>query len=225
MKALLAILILAPGIAMAECRLALSLALDVSSSVNAAEYEIQKGGLANALRDPEIRAAALSPPGSVYLATYEWSGWQQQDLVIAWTRLDDEAAIDAFADKLDRHRRTYAEFSTALGHAVDYGAQYFAYLPEPCAEHVIDVSGDGVNNDGFGPDGLWDSPLLARVTVNGLVIKGAEPDPEPYYRTRVIWGPGSFLMVARNGFDDYAEMIKGKLLRELEPNMLLGERR
>ena len=207
----------------AECAVALAMALDISSSVNAREYAIQKDGLAAALKHPDVRDAALLEPGSVWLAAYEWSGWQQQDVIVGWTRIDGEADLDAVANRLFAHRRRYAEFSTALGDALEFGAQLFSALPTTCRRNVIDVSGDGVSNEGDDATAVRDGPALAQVTVNGLVIKGASPDPEAFYRDNVIRGPGAFLMVARNGFEDYPDLIVGKLIRELQPPLFIGE--
>jgi hypothetical protein len=149
----------------------------------------------------------------------------QQHDVAGWTRLATTADIDALAGRLDAHRRSFDASATAIGRALAYGLSRFDALPEPCARRVIDVSGDGANN--AGRIALRWHPEVDRrgVTVNALVIKGAFPDPETHYRYNVIRGPGSFLMVARNGFTDYPELIKGKLLRELRPDMLIGRAR
>ncbi len=206
----------------ADCALALALALDISSSVNADEYEIQKGGLVRAMRDPEVRAALLAAPGSVRILVYEWSGWQQQDLIADWTLIAGPEDIDRLAARVEARRRSYVDFSTAIGRALSWGEAQFARLPVPCARQVIDVSGDGVNNDDLSPRTVRGMGGLGRVTVNGLVIKGADPDPEEYYRTEVIGGPGAFLMVARNGFRDYPDLLIGKLLKEIEPPQFIG---
>lgn len=206
----------------AECALALALAFDISSSVNAREYDIQKDGFVAALRHADVRTAILADPGSVRLAVYEWSGWQQQDLIVDWTVIETGADLDALAERMAAHQRRYAEFSTAIGRALEFGVRLFARLPAPCARQVIDVSGDGVSNAGASPADVRAAGRLSRVTVNGLVIKGATPDPEPYYRTEVIGGPGAFMIVARNGFTDYPDLILGKLLREIEPPVFVG---
>lgn len=204
------------------CALALAFALDISSSVNSDEYVIQKDGLASALRDAEVRELILAAPGSVTLMAYEWSGWQQQDLIADWTVIESAADLDIMAGRLNRHQRRYAEFSTALGRGLAYGAAQFARLPTPCAAHVIDVSGDGVNNEDTAPDLMRAEGRFFGLTINALVIDGATPDPVAYYRENVLTGPGAFMMVARNGFDDYPDLIKGKLVRELTPSLLLG---
>ncbi|MEO1687725.1 MAG: DUF1194 domain-containing protein [Pseudomonadota bacterium] len=205
-----------------SCRLALALALDISSSVNSREYAIQLGGLAAALRAPDVQDAMLTQSGEVWIAVYEWSGWQQQDVILAWSPMRDVGDIAAAAARLEGHRRLYQDFSTALGKALRYGAELFRRLPVRCERQVIDVSGDGVNNDHETPAEAHASGVLRNVTVNALVIDGAYPSPVPEYRDHVIAGPGAFLMIARNGFSDYPDLIRGKLLRELQPEMLLG---
>lgn len=216
-------LLLASEPAQADCEIALALALDISSSVNSQEYEVQKGGLARALRDPDVRHAVLSPPGGVALSAYEWSGWQQQDLIAGWALIKDEADLDAFAARIDRHQREYAEFSTAIGRALLFGADLFDQLPFRCHRHIIDVSGDGVSNEDIAPHAPLVAQRLAGITVNALVIAGANPPPAPHYREQVITGPDAFMIVARNGFDDYPELIKGKLIRELQQVLYIGE--
>lgn len=219
-RALVLLLALAGAPARA-CSLALVLALDISSSVNEAEYAIQLGGLARALQAPDIRAAALRA-APLWITAFEWSGRVQQDEIAPWTRIGSEADLDALAARIGAHRRTYDVFSTAIGRAVEHGLARFAALPEPCARRVIDVSGDGVNNDDPPARAFHGAAAALGVTINGLVIKGAFPDPEAHYRSEVIHGPGAFLMVARNGFEDYPDLIRGKLLREIEPEVIMG---
>ncbi len=204
------------------CKLALVLALDISSSVNPWEYAFQIQGLARAFRQPTIADAILSPEGaSIAVTVFEWSGYSQQDIVVPWTMLDSEAAIAALADRLAAHQRPFANLATALGKAVEFGARLFGSAP-PCARRVIDVSGDGVNNDGVGPEYFRERGLFEGMTINGLVIDGATPSPVPYYRQHVVQGPGAFLMVAE-GYHDYPAMIAEKLLREIDQEMMLGE--
>ena len=206
------------------CKLALALGLDISSSVNAREYRLQLEGLANALEEPEVVEAILAPPGAYVSATvYEWSGYQQQDVVLGWTSLDSPAAIQRFAAQLRAHQRSYAEFATALGKGVEFGARLFETAPE-CSRRVLDISGDGENNDGVGPDYFRENGLLDGLVINGLVILGAYPDPAIYYRTHVMQGPESFVALARD-FEDYKDVMVGKLLREINTNLVLGHAR
>lgn len=210
--------------AAADCKLALALGLDISSSVNSAEYRIQLDGLARAFRTPEVVKAMLAPPGStVAVITYEWSGYAQQDLITGWEMIDSEAAASAYAARLEAHRRTYSDFPTAIGKAVEYGAGLLRRSP-PCTRLTLDLSGDGENNDGIGPEEIRAEGLLEGITINGLVIQGAVPDPGLYYRRHVMQGPGAFVALARD-FDDYPAVIIGKLLREVGTEAIVGDAR
>ena len=228
--------ILAAGLALAgaggataqePCRLALVLAMDISSSVDPLEDALQRGGLAQALRAPEVVEAILSQPDRpVALAMFEWSGRVQQDMVLPWVMLRDAATIGAVADRIAFSRRSYAEFSTAIGHAIEYAHELFRQGPA-CDARVLDISGDGVNNDGFGPTAAYDAFDFSQITVNALVIEvqeagtdhgiteGADTGLADYFRQIVIRGPGSFVEVAA-GFEDFERAMRRKLLRELE---------
>lgn len=196
-----------------ECEVALVLALDASSSVNAKEFQLQSKGLAAALLDKDV-GAVIEGVGGVLMTAYEWSGRRQHAIIADWSMLTDEQSIHRFAARLADHSRAYVEFPTAVGYALGFGAVRFASAPMVCKRRVIDVSGDGVHNEGFPPASAYRAFDFAGVTVNGLVIKGEVPDPEPYYRKNVLFGPGAFLEIA-TGYEDYANAMKRKLLREI----------
>ncbi|MDJ0824706.1 MAG: DUF1194 domain-containing protein [Rhodobacter sp.] len=209
------LVLLAAGPAAAECRLALALALDISSSVDQDEDRLQRFGLANALASPEVQEAILSVPGeTVALAVFEWSGRYQQDVTLNWRILQTRADILTAASEIRQSRRRYAEFPTALGYALGYAAQVFAEAP-PCLFQTLDVSGDGVNNDGFAPRLAYENFALSEVTVNGLSIGGQDDDLAGYYRRELIKGPGAFVEEAVD-FHDFERAMKRKLVRELE---------
>ena len=103
------------GPAAADCRLALVLALDVSSSVDAAEDRLQRGGLVSALTAPEVRAAFFASEDPVALAIYEWSGRYNQELLLDWTLIDSPARLLYAAETLARSPRSHNAFPTAMG--------------------------------------------------------------------------------------------------------------
>ena len=129
MRILLILLaMLAPAPAQAFCKLALGLGLDISSSVDTNEYRLQLEGLADALQTAEVIDAILQPEGAhIAAAAYEWSGYQQQDVIVSWSVLDSPKAIRRFANRLRAHRRPYWDFPTALGKGIEYGGK----LPGP----------------------------------------------------------------------------------------------
>ena len=207
--------LLAAGPADAACRLALALGLDISSSVDAEEDQLQRLGLANALLAPEVQDAILSDRGqSVALAVFEWSGRYQQDLTLGWTLLSGPGDILAAAEAVRTSKRAYAEFPTALGFALGYAAGVMAQAPE-CLFQTLDVSGDGVNNDGFAPYLAYRNFPLGEVTVNGLAIGGQNDELWRYYRDELIKGPGAFVEQAES-FADFERAMRRKLVREME---------
>lgn len=206
-------------LAAAECRQALLLALDVSSSVSAAEDALQRGGLAAALIAPEVEAAVFAAPLPVAIAAYEWSGRYNQQILTDWRLIRDRGDLLELAETIGRSRRSHNEFPTAMGYALGYGAGMLARAPA-CLFKTLDMAGDGENNEGFPPRAAYAEFPFADVTVNGLVVSapddGAEIDLVAWYRDQVLRGPGAFLEIA-HGFDDYERAMRRKLLRELTP--------
>jgi hypothetical protein len=205
------------------CPLALVLAIDVSSSVDAREFDLQMQGLARAFRDPRVGEAILAS-GGVLVTAFEWSGRAQHVTLAEWTWLSSQAGIERFAAGLSEARRTHTSYPTALGYALGHAAIRLRGAPRPCLRQVVDMSGDGVNNEGFPPESAYRAFDYRRITVNGLVVRGADPDPVVYYRERVIRGYGAFVEVA-DGYGDYAKAMARKLLREVSGNAFAGDAR
>lgn len=214
---LLAAGLLADGGARAEgCRLALALALDVSSSVDAREYRLQTEGLAAALLAPEVAEAFLAAPGQpVRLLVYEWSGWHQQVIRQDWVTIAGMADLAAVAARLAAQGRSFEQYPTALGMGLLFGARQLARQAD-CAERKLDVAGDGTNNDGASPDVVRrEAPeLFGAVTINGLVIGSDVRILGRYYQQYVVQGPGAFVEVAED-YAGFETAMRRKLLREL----------
>jgi len=221
-RGLLLMLVFTQAVQAQSCRLALVLALDVSGSVDPAEYAQQVNGLASALDHADVRAQLLNGAGAtVSLAVFEWSSRNHQYVIQPWVVLDTAAALDAAILRIRAHRKIRAGLKTALGTALFFGA---ALLQDQsrCWQKTIDVSGDGENNIGPTPDQIYQTGAFDQITVNGLVIGAAtgpsddeKPDLLRYYESEVIHGPASFAMIAR-GYQDYAAAMRRKLVRELQ---------
>lgn len=203
----------------ADCRLALVLALDVSSSVDATEDALQRGGLASALIAPEVRTAFFAAPEPVALAAYEWSGRYNQEIILDWRLIDSPAALLAAARTIGNSRRSHNDFPTAMGYALGFGAGLLARAPD-CLSRTLDMAGDGENNEGFPPRTAYAEFPFEGVTVNGLVVNAADYEAEvtlvEFYRYEVLRGPGAFLEIAQ-GFEDYENAMRRKLEREVSP--------
>lgn len=231
-RALVALsLLLAPHTARAaDCHAALVLALDLSDSVDAHEADLQRKGLASALRDEAVRAAIMPRPGlGAALMVFEWNNPSMQRIIAPWRLLSSDTAIDSFASQLETDPPQRIHGQTGIGAAIRFAARVFASAP-PCERRLIDISGDGPGNTGIPPQQVRQSGELADVTINGLVIRNpgldsAQPpgrDPLPYYQKNVKWGPGAFVIMV-DSYDDYAAAIRRKLLRELSPNFAAVE--
>lgn len=218
--------------AAADCRQALVLALDVSGSVDAGEYRLQIEGVARALQDAEVRARILAmPQAPVDLAVFEWSEAGHMPLLVGWTTLSDDAAIDAVAGRLRATRRSPAPPGTALGHAMERGLALLDERPA-CWKRTLDISGDGQRNTGPNPRDVKPALAAAGVTVNALVVGADNPtigdtrqaeiaELSSYFRTSVIVGADAFVQTAL-GFEAYADAMRRKLLRELDGFVFSG---
>jgi hypothetical protein len=228
----LAVLLALPLPAAAACRLALALALDVSGSVDQTEYVLQMNGVAEALGDAEVQAALFAMPDvPVAMAIFEWSSSSYQRVIQDWVLLSTPADIDALRARLLGWSRQVAPEATGLGAALEFGAGLMRRGPA-CWDQTLDVSGDGKNNDWPIPQRLRNEGRLGTMTVNALVVAReflSTEDMTPngvaelsaYFQARIIHGPAAFVEVAL-GYEDYADAMRRKLLRELS-TMPLGQ--
>lgn len=210
----------------AQCRQALALGLDVSGSVDAREYRLQLGGLANALSSDAVRERLMMMPAApVRIMVYEWSGRADQVVLVPWTTLVTDADIAGVAETLRQTLRREATPGTALGAAMREGARHLDAQRE-CWKRTLDISGDGKAN--LGPRPRTVKPLLepTGITINALVIGVDDSNPgdirqaeiselSSYFRAEVILGAEAFVQTAL-GFADYERAITQKLLRELD---------
>jgi hypothetical protein len=218
-----------------DCRLALVLALDVSSSVDRTEHQLQRQGLARALVAPEVvRAFFAGDPVAVYV--FEWSSSAAQTPILpGWELIDSEEDLARLATALASHPRSGADDphrSTALGSALSYAADRLQEAPA-CRARTVDVAGDGASNEGFGPEFAYAHYPFDGVTVNALVVGGAvrsnllvkasdiQAELVAWFAAHVLHGPGAFWILA-DGYADYERAMRAKLLRELQAPMVSG---
>lgn len=195
--------------------LELILAVDVSASVRAEEFDLQMHGYADAFRTPQVLEAinALGKDG-IAVTMMQWANPDQREVVVNWTRIYDEASAEGFAKAVDNTPRSFDMGQTAMGHALEYCLSLFGAGGFEGRRQVIDVSGDGYSNRGVLPSGLRDLAVKRGITINGLAITTKEKFLPGYYQRNVIGGPGSFV-VSINSYDEFASAIVAKLLREI----------
>jgi len=202
--------------------LELVLAVDASRSIDAFEYRLQRMGYAKALTHPAVVGAITSGPMRRIAISYvEWSGAVQQATLVGWTLLDGKASAAAFARKLTNAPRRFLG-GTSISGAIGYSYRMFKGNGIRGARRVIDISGDGPNNRGAPVVTARDMAVRDGITINGLAILNDRPSRPPWpeepvdihYKTKVIGGPGAFMMVVK-GFDAFAAAIRNKLIREI----------
>jgi Protein of unknown function (DUF1194) len=201
--------------------LTLVLAVDCSGSVSGEEFRLQTGGIAAALRDPEVIAAALSGPhGRIAVNILLWGDPDYQKFSSGWYEIDSQAKAEKFAD-MAQGFDTRMGGGTGLGIAVAYGISLLENSGAVTDRKVIDVSGDGIESYEIRQPKfqLKDAQRLRAktgVVINGLSIHNEDENLAAYYRTEVAAGPGSFAMDVAN-YEDFKEAIRLKLLREIRP--------
>ena len=206
-----------------EVDLALALAIDISGSIDPDEARLQREGYVQAFRDPVIVKAILGGSrGRIAVAYYEWSDSYIQRLLVDWTVLDSEAAIRAFTERLSEAPISISR-RTSISGAIRYAIPLFARGPFEAERKVLDISGDGSNNDGGLVTDQRHEALKERIVINGLPIMNDRPNPfgfpaesdlDRYYLACVTGGPRSFVEVA-NSFEDFPRAVRKKLLQEV----------
>ena len=195
--------------------LELVLAVDVSSSVDEEEYQLQIRGVGAAFRHPDIIAAIESTGGNgIAVAMVQWSDNEEQALVGGWHIIKDAADAAEYARIIRRVPRIIAGGQTSIAGALTFAIDQINNNNIDSSRKVIDVSGDGRANNGVHPMKIRDIALDQNITINGLVIINDEPFLDGYFERGVIGGRGGFMMIAED-YRDYAAMILQKLLREI----------
>ncbi len=194
--------------------LALLLAFDASASVTYDEFAFIAGGIADALRDPEVAAGLTTGRARASLcALLVFSGRNAQETMIPWTRLATQDDVAAFARRVDDVPRTVPAGLTALGAALLAAETLLAQTPD-ATRRVIDLAGDGASNDGPDPAPIRDRLAAAGVTINGLCVLHEEPDLVEAFTRSVTGGPDSFALPCPD-YARFAEAMRRKLVREI----------
>jgi Protein of unknown function (DUF1194) len=198
----------------AEVDVALVLAVDSSGSISEQRLMMQIQGYLDALRHPSFtEAVSGGRHGRIAVTFVEWTDARRQDQVVGWTVIGDAAGARSFAKSVHDALRPLPGWTSISG-AIDFSVGLLMSSGFVTTRRVIDISGDGANNDGRPVTEARDAAVAAGVTINGLPIVEVEPELEAYYRDNVIGGPDSFVVVARDS-GNFGEAILRKLLVEV----------
>ncbi len=201
---------------------ALVIAVDISNSMDPEEQALQREGFIAAFRDPAVHLAIRNGMiGRIAVTYFEWAASSVQYIVVPWTVLEgSEDAID-FAARLSEGRPRRGP-RTSISGAIDFGVGLLDQGRFEAMRSVIDISGDGANNQGRTITQARDEALAKGIVINGLPImlnrSGGGPwdtaKLDLYYRDCVIGGPGSFMEPVRERAQ-FATAIRNKIVREV----------
>lgn len=200
----------------------LVLAVDVSWSMDEGEQILQRQGYVEALTSPEfLRGLESGPIGKIAVSYMEWAASYDQKVVLPWTLIDSPASARAFAAALGDAPTRRARRTSVSG-AIDYSLAMFTGNGFAGTRRIIDISGDGPNNNGRPVTAARDEALAQGTIINGLplLIRPVRAyamdiaDLDLYYADCVIGGPGSFVIAVRNT-KDFVAGTKAKLLQEI----------
>ncbi|WP_245414139.1 DUF1194 domain-containing protein [Nitratireductor sp. StC3] len=200
----------------------LVLAVDVSLSMSPSELDIQREGYVAALVHEQVLAAIRSGlHGKIAVTYFEWAGETSQRLVVPWTRIASRADAEAFVALLTATPARSAR-RTSISSGLLFAESLFENNGFRGMKRVIDVSGDGPNNQGPPVDEARDGLVARGIVVNGLPLMTNSgmttrfdlPDLDRYYAHCVIGGPGSFVIPVTE-WSHFPETIRRKLVLEL----------
>lgn len=209
-----------------EVDLELVLAVDISLSMDEEEQRVQREGYVAALRHPDVIAAVRGGPnGQIALTYIEWAGTATQQVVVPWSVIDGRETAEAFAEALAAMplRRAHR---TSISAALHTAAALFDGGRFDGLRRVIDVSGDGANNQGSPVTVARDRLVGEGIVINGLAImvdRGGVEDffhlanVDDYFEDCVIGGPGAFVMATTDP-GQFAAAIRRKMILEIAAN-------
>jgi len=200
----------------------LVLAVDVSYSMDPDEQALQREGYIAALTSREfMQALRQGMNGKIAVTYFEWAGAQDQRIIVPWRLITGPESADSVAGEIARapYRRAAR---TSISGALQFALPLFEGSGYRGMRRVIDVSGDGVNNNGIPVTIARDEVLAKGITINGLPIMLKRPivgsmdieNLDVYYEDCVIGGPGAFVISIRER-EKFKDAIRTKLILEV----------
>jgi hypothetical protein len=210
----------AAGAGEVEVDLALVLGVDVSYSMDPDEQELQRQGFIEAFRSSLVHdAIRRGMLGRIAVVYFEWAGAADQQVVLPWTVIESAEGANAFSAAL-AEKPTRRASRTSISGAIDFGVALLARSGVDATRQVIDISGDGPNNQGRPVTAARDEALAKGLTINGLPIMLKAPgawdieDLDIYYRDCVIGGQGAFMFPVRER-EQFVQAVKTKVILEI----------
>ncbi|WP_296572016.1 DUF1194 domain-containing protein [Phreatobacter sp.] len=208
--------------AASEVDVQIVLAVDISYSMDPEEQRLQREGYVKAITSPEVLDAIRKGlVGKIAVSYLEWAGHHERQVVIDWRIIDGPESAQAFAAELQSkpYRRA---FRTSISGAIQASVDLLEKSGLRSLRRVIDVSGDGSNNNGPHVEIARDDALAKGIVINGLPIVIPRqntryvdiPNLDAYYQDCVVGGPGSFVIPITNP-EEFVTATRRKLILEV----------
>jgi hypothetical protein len=200
----------------------LVLAVDVSYSMDPDEQRLQREGYVQALTSKEfLQALHEGANGKIAITYVEWAGSSDQKILMPWRLIEGPESADAVAAEIANapYRRASR---TSISGALQFAKPLFDNSGYRGLRRVIDVSGDGANNNGVPVAPTRDDVVASGITINGLPLVLKRPNAgmldidnlDVYYEDCVIGGPGAFMIPIRDR-TQFIEATRNKLILEV----------
>ena len=203
-----------------EVDVALVMAVDISYSMDPDELALQRNGYIEAFRSKELHdAIGKGALGKIAVTYVEWAGGGLQYVVRPWKVIDGPAAANAFAEELGEAPQRRGR-RTSISAAIDLSVKLLEEAPVTAARRVIDISGDGANNDGRPVTAARDEAGAKGIAINGLPVMLKQAgyfdieNLDVYYKDCVITGIGAFVIPIREKHQ-FVDATRTKLVREI----------
>lgn len=204
-----------------EVDVELALMVDVSRSMSPRELEIQRLGYAEALVSDEVLGVISNGfIGKIAITYVEWAGDGTNAVIVPWTVIDGLETAEVVADTL-LWSNPIGLRRTSISGAIRFAMTDIDTNDYIGLRRVIDISGDGPNNDGRPVRRARDAALEVGIVINGLPLMTWDetslwgiPDLDVYYQNCVIGGPGAFVIPVLR-WEDFPMAVRRKLVLEL----------
>lgn len=189
----------------------LGLLVDVSGSISTGEYNLQRTGYIDVFNQTTFWDAFATSGRSLAVSYSEWSGSSQQSMLVSWYQITDATSAATFATAIGGTSRAFDDL-TAPGSAINWLRPQFG-VDFVGARQLIDISGDGCQNNGSSTSAARDATAALGITINAITIGTGGCSLPTWYADNAVTASG--FLEAATDFDDFGDAIERKIGREI----------
>ncbi|WP_082735654.1 DUF1194 domain-containing protein [Polycladidibacter stylochi] len=200
----------------------LILAVDISQSMDPEEQRVQREGYISALTSQEfLDAVSYGANGKIAVLYLEWGGDGEQFIIADWQVISDMKSAEMFAARIAEQPLRKVQ-RTSISSVIDFSKKLFAQNQYQGLRQVLDISGDGPNNQGRAVLQARDEAIRDGIVINGLPLMLKEENLswqsmlnlDHYFQDCVIGGAGAFSIPVRS-IEHFSDAIRLKMILEI----------